>query len=236
MSDPNDRPRFPGFPDGPTHFTPVPDRFFLDLLPLIDDMAQLQVLLFCFWALPQREGPYPYLLRADFTDHAPLMSALARIHPAVDPAHSLDAAIAGALACGAMLSASVQHGDDKQTLYFINTARARQAVEQINAGHFQAMPDKRVAILPPRPNVFRDYEQNVGPLTPMIADDLKSLLQDYPDGWLHDAIRLAVQHNKRSLRYIQAILKRWHQDGRQDGQAEDGKRYVSGEYADFIEH
>ena len=47
---------FPGFPDGKVRLTQVPNLFFSDLLPIIDNMAELKVTLYAFWALGQKEG------------------------------------------------------------------------------------------------------------------------------------------------------------------------------------
>ena len=65
-----------------------------------------------------------------------------------------------------------------------------------------------------RPNVFGVYEQNIGPLTPLIADALKDAEQSYPAEWINEAIELAVRNNKRSWSYCEAILKRWKEEGR----------------------
>jgi hypothetical protein len=47
--------------------------------------------------------------------------------------------------------------------------------------------------------------------------------------------------NKRSWRYIQRILERWASEGRTDeesrrGDEGDPRRFIEGEYADYIEH
>jgi hypothetical protein len=47
---------FAGFPDGMRRAHAGPNLFFSDLLPLIDNMAELKVTLYAFWALGQREG------------------------------------------------------------------------------------------------------------------------------------------------------------------------------------
>ncbi len=95
------------------------------------------------------------------------------------------------------------------------------------------------------PNIFRLYEENIGPLTPMIADELTEAEQTYPPAWIEEAIRIAVENNKRNLRYIFAILERWRREGKhgqkekpQDrpDSAEDGRKYVEGKYSEFIEH
>lgn len=58
-----------------------------------------------------------------------------------------------------------------------------------------------------RPNVFQLYEDNIGPLTPLIAERLKDAEESYPDSWLNDAIDQAVVNNARSWRYIETIFK-----------------------------
>jgi DnaD/phage-associated family protein len=66
-----------------------------------------------------------------------------------------------------------------------------------------------------RPNIFALYEQNIGLLTPLIAEDLKDAISHYPEEWIEAAFREALQHNKRKWSYISAILRRWETEGRQ---------------------
>ena len=63
-------------------------------------------------------------------------------------------------------------------------------------------------------NIFALYEGNIGAITPLMADDLKDAEERYPPQWIEDAFREAVSLNKRSWRYIHAILKRWEAEGR----------------------
>jgi DNA replication protein len=58
------------------------------------------------------------------------------------------------------------------------------------------------------------YEENIGPLTPIIADTLKEAEELYEAEWISDAIEAAVKNNKRSWKYVEAILKRWKEEGR----------------------
>jgi DNA replication protein len=46
---------FAGFPKGNLRFTPVPSLFFSELLPIIDDIDELKVTLYCFWLVGQRD-------------------------------------------------------------------------------------------------------------------------------------------------------------------------------------
>jgi DnaD/phage-associated family protein len=235
--------KFPGFPVGsklsPTAF---PTSFFSDLLPMIDDLAELKVTLFCFWALHQKEGRFRYLRPADFAGNAALMQGLTAAAPEQPPETTLANALTRAGERGTLLCVEVQLDSGSERLYFVNTQLGRAAVEQIKIGAWQpgdaANP---VAILPERPNIYRLYEANIGALTPMIADALKDAEKDYPLHWIEDAIKEAVENNKRSWRYIQAILKRWETEGKSreiSGRRVEqaGQQYVSGQFADFIEH
>jgi DnaD/phage-associated family protein len=67
-----------------------------------------------------------------------------------------------------------------------------------------------------RPNIFRLYENNIGPLTPMIAEILQDAENTYPPAWIEEAIRIAVENNKRNWRYVEAILRRWQEGGRDE--------------------
>jgi DNA replication protein len=66
-----------------------------------------------------------------------------------------------------------------------------------------------------RPNIFVLYEQNIGLLSPLIADELKDAADHFPMEWIESAFREALQHNKRKWSYIRAILRRWETEGRQ---------------------
>jgi DnaD/phage-associated family protein len=70
--------------------------------------------------------------------------------------------------------------------------------------------------LPPRPNIYTLYEQELGALTPMLAQMLDLIDKEYPAGWFKDAVKEAKQSSSRgvSLKYVDAILKRWKTEGR----------------------
>ena len=89
-----------------------------------------------------------------------------------------------------------------------------------------------------RPSIFTLYEQNVGLVTPIIADRLVEAIERYPEAWVEDAIEEAVAYNRRNWRYIQRILENWASEGRTDetnrgGPARDINRekHLRGKYA-----
>ena len=63
------------------------------------------------------------------------------------------------------------------------------------------------------PNIFILYENNIGLISAMIADQLKDAEAEYPNDWFAPAIQEAVNNNARSWSYVKAILARWKRDG-----------------------
>src|SRR4051794_665090 len=47
---------FTGFPTGKNPLVPIPESFFTQLLPEIEDSAELKVTLHLFWLLAQKQG------------------------------------------------------------------------------------------------------------------------------------------------------------------------------------
>lgn len=62
-------------------------------------------------------------------------------------------------------------------------------------------------------NVFSLYQENIGLITPICADELKYIAEDYPLEWFEEAVKEAVNQNARKLKYIKAILERWKDKG-----------------------
>jgi DNA replication protein len=65
-----------------------------------------------------------------------------------------------------------------------------------------------------RPNIYALYEQNIGLLLPLVAEELREAEERYPWEWVEAAFREAVQQNKRKWSYIRAILQRWEVEGK----------------------
>jgi len=91
-----------------------------------------------------------------------------------------------------------------------------------------------------RPNIFTLYEQNIGPLTAILSEDLMEAERTYPASWIEEAFHAAVSRNKRNWSYIHAILERWHTEGKDEvdrrDRETDTRRYIEGEYGDLIQH
>ena len=246
---------FIGFPDTKMERVIIPDLFFSDLLPQIDDLAELKLTLHCFWLLNGQDGKLRYLRGDDLRGDEALLVSLNLESDLRTPLATLADALERAVARHTLLKLDVETDDEDgepitDDWYFMNTVKGRQTVALIRQGKLhelqEAIPDEaRLRI--ERPNLFTLYEQNIGYMTPLIADQLRDMEKTYPPDWVEEAFEIAVSRNKRALRYIQAILKRWESEGKTDdltgAQDERDQRdtaerrrrdYLPDEYADVI--
>ncbi len=219
---------FQGF-DSQETFVPVPQSFFLHLLPRLQRVEDIKTALYALWRLQSRP------------DNLPALDEEALTGPEAQAASGLDAAALGrglqaAVAIGLLLTAS----REGRRLYLLNSPRGRLLLASWQRG--QWTPPDRLDDLPPqpRPNIYRLYEEHIGPLSPLIADALRDAEAAYPAPWIAEAIEIAVKRNVRHWRYVEAILKRWKEEGhvsQQDRQnhSETDSRYRKGKFADFIE-
>ena len=231
---------FPGFP-ARSSVTPLPDVFFSKLLPGADSLPELKVLLHVFWRLYRRKAGMKFVTFEELAADDVLMPGL---EGDGDPAGTLRVALREAVDHGLLLRATVESDGQPRDLYFINGEASREALSRVEAGEVSiALPPRDGAAVkkPEPPNIFVLYEQNIGLLTPMIAEELKEAEKLYPAAWIDEAFREAVSLNKRSWRYISRILERWSTEGKSHG--EPGKdtnkkgspgRYFKGKYGYLV--
>jgi DNA replication protein len=228
---------FPGFPPGKIRHIRIPNPFFTDLMPAVDSLAEIKVMLYAFWFMEQQEEVSRFITFEDFSSDSLLMESLGD-----EPHTALSEALKKATQRGFFLQACQEGSTGSKSFYFINTPRGRAAVQAIQTGKWKSGPDMQVpaSLKVERPNIYRLYEENIGPLTPLIADILITASQEYQESWIEEAFSIAVQKNARNWRYIEAILKGWQEKGKNEtnrrDHPENRRRYIEGEYGDLIEH
>ena len=231
---------FPGFPPGKIDLVTLPELMFSELLPQIDDLAELKVTLHCYWRLSEGQGAVRCIRRSDLLNDAVLLDGL-KGDSGDDPGNVLQAALELATARGTLLHVRAAPDGNADDWYFANTPKGRAAVQQIERG---VWPEGTQAATPAkvtRPNIFSLYEQNIGLLQALVADELRQAEQDYPAEWIEEAFRLAAEANVRRWSYVRAILERWATEGKSDGTGRrdsetDYRRYIEGKYADRVEY
>ena len=232
---------FAGFP-AKMEFTPIPNPFFNHLMPQISDITELKTTLHIFMAIYSKRGYPRFISFGELSSNTSLMRSLGQTNKLAEEA--LRNALELAVNRGTILHMVVDCDSKPEDIYFLNTISDRKAMAKVQNGELK-LPGLKVKTKPPTqteelPNIFTLYEENIGMLTPMIAEELKEAEKLYPETWIRDAIKIAVNQNKRKWDYISAILERWTSEGRQDGayrrdsEKEDPDKYIKGKYGHMV--
>lgn len=162
----------------------------ISALPEISDLVELKLLLYFF---SKTDRPIDAASAIAWT-------ALVRDHQFSRnfSAEQLEAGLRSAVAHGFLIEET--RGNDK-TYHLNGASPTNQTVD--------GQPPKDSSI----GSLFGLYEENIGPITPIIADAVIHANTEYPVKWIEEAIAIAVKMNKRSWKYIEAILKRWKEEG-----------------------
>jgi len=189
---------FKGFTDSET-FTQIPDSLFR-LFDGIKDADELKITFYAVWRIEHIDGMFRSLCESDFDAKELGLSA---------------DEVASGLKKAVQRGTLIESKHEADTFYFLNSTRGRVAAGEFAKGNWRGSGQTS---MPVRPNIFKLYEENIGPLTPLIADALKDAEDTYSSEWVTDAINEAVMNNARTLKYIETILKNWKEKGRAEKQ------------------
>jgi DNA replication protein len=230
---------FKGFPTRMT-FTPLPNLVFSSLLPQITDIVELKVLLHLFEIIYPKKGNPKFASYKEMLGHTGLVSDLKS-----QVEEGLTRALSVLVHKGIILTLPAEMDGTSDSVYLFNNEANRLSVERIQSGEL-ALPGLRIerplpAVAEEPVDIFTLYEQNIGILTPLIADELREAGKQYPKNWIGDAIKEAVSLNKRNWRYIARILENWSVEGRDDGthrgnlkKNTDPDKFIKGRYGHMV--
>jgi DnaD/phage-associated family protein len=199
-------------------FISLPDSFFTQVMLKIQNLAELKVVLYVSYLILRKpERPY-FVTYKELLSHE-LMATMGEetLRQALDSAVEHDALLHSTLSINGVL-------EDVYSL----TTESRRPSARLPSPSGQAV------------NIFALYEQNIGMITPLIAEELKEAEKFYPPQWIEEAFKEAVTLNKRSWRYIARILERWASEGKDSGEyrrdiKKDGPdKYIKGQYGHLV--
>ena len=187
----------------PSDVVPVPAALFGPLLERVTDVTSLRCALRAIFVLHRKQGR-PSVVTAEELAADPVLG--------LGGEAEAERALESLTELGVLLRAEAG--------YCLDTPANRRALAAgTHSGGGAWDGEGADARGEPRADVFRLYEENIGVITPMAAERLKDMEEEYPREWIAEAFGQAVLSNARSLRYVEAILRRWRDDGRGDGTA-----------------
>jgi DnaD/phage-associated family protein len=215
---------FPGFPEDNSTQIHIPEQFFRQLLYAFDDLDELKLTLYIFWRLDRMEGPVHYISYTALMEDSLLIESMGN-EPGT-ACIAVDNSLRKAIKRGTLLQAELTLEEGREKIICLNSPKGRAVVEAIQRGEWKKVEGNHqpIDLYSEHPNIFQLYEANIGPLTPMIADALRDAEKTYQADWIADAFRIAVESNKRNWHYIEAILHRWQEGGRDDRKNKQDRR------------
>jgi len=235
----------------PDPFIPLPDSFFTQVLPKIRDLAELKAVLYIFYLILRkqeypiasrhsdpftprhserseesrptqdklREGEESHAVqgRPRFVTYKDLKTEICRLSDELDE-ETLRQTLNSAVEHGTLLHSTLNINGVLEDVYSPTVD-----IRQPSAG-----------------NIFTLYEQNIGIITPIIAEELEEAEKLYPPRWIEEAFREAVMLNKRSWKYIARILERWASEGKDSGEHKGDikkggpDKYIKGRYGHLV--
>src|SRR5256714_8390085 len=131
---------FTGFPSGKNPYVPIPEVFFTDVLPEIEDSAELKVTLHLFWLLAQKQGNPRCASDRELQADRLLLHSLKRRGDPRPPEERLRQGLEQAVARGTLLCGHLRLGSgggergEGGALDFFITPRSRHGVSGHQGG------------------------------------------------------------------------------------------------------
>ncbi len=219
-------PRKRGFPDG-ARWTPVPDLFLSRYLPDIEDPLAIKAFLHLLWRIHRRPRGTPAAWPLADLVVDPVLRRGARSLGVVEEqaVEALTTAVEQLVQLGLLLVAEVPAETGPERWLLVNCRQGRTLYNRWRDGGLvlPAVPGTAEGV-DRRPNIFALYEDNIGLLTPMMADELRDAAATYPERWIERAIWLAVANNVRKWSYVRRVLERWAREGLEGDEVETDRR------------
>jgi DnaD/phage-associated family protein len=178
-------------------------------MPRIERSEELVVSTYFFYAAGQADRSR----RPRFVTRQELAADKALIRSLANACGDGQAALEAGLLLAVQRRTLVRAVAESSQLYAVNTPSNRRALEALSGVRLDMGETLPPAADSPVPNTFALYEENIGTITPLVAEELEEAERRYPAHWIEAAFREAVANNKRSWRYVERILSRWETEG-----------------------
>jgi DNA replication protein len=233
---------FKGFP-ARSEVTPLPNIFYTEVLPHIENLAEVKAVLQVFFLLSRRKGYPRFVSFSELNNDPVIIKGLRNLAPVTDDL--LKRALELAVHNGILLYIPVDMDGRSEDLYFINNQAEKDTIAKIVQGtlkipNVSIRQEEKPEVEQPS-DIGSLYEQNIGMLTPIIVEELQEAEHRYPAEWIQEAFREALTANVRNWKYIHSILKRWEREGKKDGKSvrdsrkeRDPDKYIRGKYGHVV--
>jgi DNA replication protein len=235
--------KFQGYPRN-AGAIPVPVLFFESVLPSIEDINELKMVLGIFKLIKYKRGYLRFVTLHELIQNKTITSGI-KVAGNEQVSAVMNRAVDLAVEHGSLVKARLVIKGQEENVYIINHESDRTALDNILNGKVTVDNLDVVSVinddLPAVDNIYKLYEQNIGVITPLIAEELKKAEEMYSTDWIREAFSEAIKQNIRNWKYISRILERWTEEGKTDGKTgryskkeKDRDRFIKGKYGHLV--
>ena len=217
--------------------TPIPNPLLAGLLVEITDPDELRLTLRVVWALHQQRAFPPSVTAAELSSDRTVAAMLGTAGEDLET--RVNALLEHAAERGTLLKVAERGGPGR---FYLNTEPVRRALSRQGvvptAGDYAAGTDADLetwqdleAAAEPSLAV-KAYEENIGHITPLVAEKISDAIDDYTELAVVKAIRTAAANDARNWNYVAKILRNPLREQAEDGEPGEHSQDVRSD--DFI--
>lgn len=186
----------------------MPSPVLASLLEEIHDIDELKIILRTIWKLHSKKaGTWRSITQSELCADRTVAAMLQT--EGIELEKRVSKALSAATSKGVFLVWKRSKDDE----YLLNTEPNRRLVMRSSSPPKRQepyAPETRQNLGPPPAEglAIRAYEENIGEITPMVAESIRDSLAFHTEQEIASAIRTAVEANARNWSYVAAVLKR----------------------------
>jgi DNA replication protein len=231
---------FDGFNKTENTFIEIPESFISKFLPIANSIGEVKLILYFYW-IQEKSGDKFNGLTIENLIADEILLTYFKIN-IKEPTKLITKALQDLISNLAMLKHSFEYNGISSDYYFINNDKGRLSAQSLLNGNWHPGNQSNfpIHLVMVTPNIFKLYEENIGPITPILSESLEDAENEYPNEWISEAFKIAIENNVRKWKYIEAVLKRWKEEGKnertnQKDVKDRTRKYSGGDDAEFFE-
>lgn len=220
----------------------LPESFFTHVIPNIKTLAHLKLCLYFLWR-QEKIGDLFNGIHIDQIIDDEIFSKSFNKDLENELIEIIQEALDELTNSNILINTSFISDSNEVIYYFVNNPVGNFSRNAIINGKWH--PNNQINfplhLVMSSPNIYKLYEENIGPITPLLSDILKDAEEEYPAEWFEEAFKKGIENNVRKWKYIEAILKNWKENGKVESHNREikydrNRKYSEGEDAEFFQN
>ncbi len=192
---------------------PVPVQLFTEILPKLHNETQLRATLYAWYAIASRGGGQRYVYLSQLLNDPVLLNWFTHLGGKNGIRLGLEQSCRDRIFLELRIDEhnKILAPNDESGIRLIADLKSDTTTRSNREDNLNTEAGYEKSVIS---DVIKKYEDEIGLLTPVIAEMIAIAEQTYPTAWILEALDIAAQANARSWKYVSAILSRWKDEGK----------------------